>query len=175
MYKNRAIFSGRLSEIFGEDAVMIDQFSRTLGYKRIATETFETLTEDDRLVFEAYADGVNDFVKNVDLMGQGSARLLPPEFYTFGIAEVELWHPIDSLSSLLLIGFHLTSDWTQDLIREIYKQEGLQNFADEMVPFAMVNSHLTNSVLSDDDLKRMDKWSDETLSEQYTKNKDLLK
>lgn len=43
MFKNRAIFSGRLSELFGPDAVQLDKFSRTLGYRRIATETWKTL------------------------------------------------------------------------------------------------------------------------------------
>ena len=37
MFKNRAIFSGELSLVFGADALPIDKFSRTLGYRRIAT------------------------------------------------------------------------------------------------------------------------------------------
>jgi len=37
MFKTRAIFSGELSEVFGADALPIDKFSRTLGYRRIAT------------------------------------------------------------------------------------------------------------------------------------------
>jgi len=32
MYKNRAVFQGRLSEIVGAKALEIDKFSRTLGY-----------------------------------------------------------------------------------------------------------------------------------------------
>jgi len=36
MFKNRAIFNGELSEVFGVDALPIDKFSRTLGYRRIA-------------------------------------------------------------------------------------------------------------------------------------------
>ena len=43
MFKNRAIFSGRLSEIFGPDALQLDKFARTIGYRRIATETWKTL------------------------------------------------------------------------------------------------------------------------------------
>jgi penicillin amidase len=51
MERTRRIFNGRLSEIFGEDALAIDKFSRTLGYRRIAEETWETITEEKRKIF----------------------------------------------------------------------------------------------------------------------------
>jgi acyl-homoserine lactone acylase PvdQ len=44
MFKNRAIFNGELSEVFGADALPIDRFSRTIGYKRIATETWSMMS-----------------------------------------------------------------------------------------------------------------------------------
>jgi acyl-homoserine lactone acylase PvdQ len=36
MVKTRAIFSGRLAELFGPDAVPLDEFARTIGYRRVA-------------------------------------------------------------------------------------------------------------------------------------------
>jgi len=111
MFKNRAIFSGELSEVFGPDALPIDKFSRTLGYKRIATETWDQMPESQRSIYYAYCGGVNDFINSVSLI-DGSAKLLPPEFYIFGLQnKIKPWHPIDSLANVLLINFSLTWDW----------------------------------------------------------------
>jgi len=111
MFKNRAIFNGELAEVFGPDALPIDKFSRTLGYRRIATQTWDMMSESQKNIFEAYSSGVNDFISSVSL-SEGSARLLPPEFYIFGISnKIKPWHPIDSLANILLINFSLTWDW----------------------------------------------------------------
>ena len=111
MFKNRAIFSGELSEIFGPDALPIDKFARTIGYKRIATETWNLMSKDEKVIFESYCKGVNDFIESVSL-SEGSARLLPPEFYVFGLADkIKPWHPIDSLANIVMINLSLTWDW----------------------------------------------------------------
>jgi acyl-homoserine lactone acylase PvdQ len=47
MVKNRAIFSGRMAEIFGDEALPLDQFARTIGYRRIAEQTWNTLSKED--------------------------------------------------------------------------------------------------------------------------------
>jgi acyl-homoserine lactone acylase PvdQ len=36
MEKTRRVFTGTLSEIFGEKVLFVDKVSRTIGYKRIA-------------------------------------------------------------------------------------------------------------------------------------------
>ena len=52
----------------------------------LAQESFEVLPATERRVLQAYADGINDFVSNVDFTAsESSARLLPLEFYVFGI------------------------------------------------------------------------------------------
>ena len=45
MVKNRAVFSGELASMFGADALPLDKFSRTIGYKRIAEKTWATLED----------------------------------------------------------------------------------------------------------------------------------
>ena len=67
MYKNRAIFSGRLSEIFGKDVLDMDKFSRTIGYRRLAEETYNTLSDEYKNLMQAFADGVNDYIDNIKL------------------------------------------------------------------------------------------------------------
>ena len=51
----------------------------------------------------------------------------------------------------------------------------MAELADELIPYTA--EYLINlvTVLEDDDLKRMGKWSNETLSEKYQKNKEYLK
>lgn len=138
MYKNKYITAGRLSELVGERALGLDKFARTIGYRRIAEATYETFDLRNKKMFQAYADGVNDFVDSIRVggyvpgvndffeenfgIGDGSANLLPPEFYLFGL-EIEPWTPIDSLCSISLIGLSLTWDWAQDMQREITKME----------------------------------------------------
>jgi penicillin amidase len=41
MEKSRRMVSGRLSEIFGEKTIGMDKFALTVGYLKIATETWE--------------------------------------------------------------------------------------------------------------------------------------
>ena len=81
----------------------LDKFARTLGYHRIATETWNSLPADHKANLQAYSDGVNDFITNVRI-GEGSAMLLPPEFYLFSLADkIEPWTPVDSLANIVLI------------------------------------------------------------------------
>lgn len=138
MYKNKYITSGRMSELFGERALCIDKFSRSLGYQEIAKSTFASLEAPMQNALQAYADGVNDFVASVHVggyvhllndffvenfgIGDGSANLLPPEFYLLGV-QLEPWTPVDSLASINLIGFSLTWDWARDMLREFNKLE----------------------------------------------------
>jgi acyl-homoserine lactone acylase PvdQ len=130
-----------------------------------------------RKIFEAYSDGVNDFITSVSL-SEGSAKLFPPEFYIFGLYnKIRPWHPIDSLANILLINFSLTWDWAQDFTREVNKMESeeLRILAEELTPFT--SNFLVNmvTVLDDSDVHRMGKWSDKTLGERYLDNLAHLK
>ena len=99
--------------------------------------------------------------------------MLPPEFYVFGLADkIEPWTPVDSLAALNLIKFSLTWDWPKDFLREILKSESseLAEIADELVPYTSEYLHKLVTVLDDDDVKRMGKWSDTTLADKYKQN-----
>jgi acyl-homoserine lactone acylase PvdQ len=140
----------------------IDKFARTLGYRRIAEETWKTLTANEKKLFQG-----------VKFSWISSAKLLPPEFYAFDLADkIEPWTPIDSLGILNLIKFSLTWDWPKDFMREILKSESpeLAELADELVPYTAEYLHKLVTVLEEEDLRRMGKWSEETLSQKYKKN-----
>jgi len=109
MEATRRVFSGTASELFGEKALSIDKFTRTLGYKRLAEATYKTLSEEEKNILQAYADGVNAFIDNIGAE-DASAKTLPPEFHIFGVKGDKLkpWHPIDTLALSRLISLHLT-------------------------------------------------------------------
>jgi penicillin amidase len=44
----RRVFSGTASEIFGKDALPIDKFTRSIGYKRLAQETYDNMSQEDK-------------------------------------------------------------------------------------------------------------------------------
>jgi acyl-homoserine lactone acylase PvdQ len=52
-----------------------------------------------------------------------TARLLPPEFLTFGISKETWrpWSPVDSLAVFRLLSFHLSWNWMNDLMRESFR------------------------------------------------------
>ena len=176
MYKQRALAAGRLSEIFGEKAINMDKFSLAIGYRKVAEQTWNDpgeLGEEHRGNLQAYADGVNDYLDGVGFFNEeATAYILPPEFLALGITSVEPWHPIDSLSLLRLMNFHLSYNWSQDLLRDIFEnlEDGeLKDMVEELVPFNQENSFNMKPVLDEEDMKQAGLWSDSTLMERYHK------
>jgi len=62
MHRTRCVTDGRLAELFGEEALKLDVFARTLGYRRLAEQNWEALSAKNKEILQAYADGVNDFI-----------------------------------------------------------------------------------------------------------------
>ena len=86
MEKTRRACSGTLSEVFGERALSMDKFARSMGYRMTAMATLPSLDKEDLELMKAYSNGVNDFAKNIHLTkSDATAKLLPPEFYALGI------------------------------------------------------------------------------------------
>jgi len=107
--------------LFGDQALAIDKFSRSIGYVKLAEETFKELAQEEKDILESYADGVNDFIESVKLTGENSsAKLFPPEFYVFGVTgdNLKKWSPVDTLALSRLISLHLTWNFAQDFTRE---------------------------------------------------------
>ena len=108
MEKTRRLGKGKLSELFGELALPIDEFMRNVGLERSSKETWD-INKDELLakVLTAYSNGVNDYVQGVSLMGEEprTARLLPPEFLVFGVNKqnFEAWTPVDCLLTIRII------------------------------------------------------------------------
>ena len=79
------------------------------------------MLEEDRKMWEAYADGINDFVHGVSLIGADSTgMILPPEFMVFGINKETWvkWHPTDSLAIGRMTALRFDGNWFHDLFKE---------------------------------------------------------
>ncbi len=88
MELNRRVARGTLSALFGPITLETDQFSRTLGFTRLAAATWDRLDNDIRADIEAYTAGVNAYLQ--------SGPPLPLEF-TLLRHEPAPWQPLDSV------------------------------------------------------------------------------
>ena len=109
-------------------------------------------------MFQAYADGVNDFIRGVDALGSNpTTRLLPPEFLLLGITKENwtTWTPQDSLACAMLMSFNLSWNWPNDLLREALRQRSpdLEDLAEEIAPFAHDMLAEVITIVDEEDLK----------------------
>ena len=106
--------------MFGDEGLIIDQFFLTLGLTQAAEETWEVLPESNKEQLQFYTNGVNDYIDGVGMFKQdATASTFPPEFHVLTGGKVDPWSPIDTLVILKLVNFHLSFNWSQDLLREV--------------------------------------------------------
>lgn len=106
---HRRIGAGRLAEAFGEPALETDRFLRALGVRRAAAAQWERLDPRSKEWLQAYAEGINGFVRD-------ELRARPPEFVLLGL-QPEPWTPQDSLAWLIMMAWDLGGNWTTELQR----------------------------------------------------------
>jgi len=119
----RRIVSGRLSEFAGEGRVKLDTFCRMLGLAELRRKAFQALGPEDRAMAQAYADGVNAYIRlmaeNLPLEFQSSDHT--PEEYT---AE-------DTISLIVLNSWMFRENYRPELMslmgRQAIKLEDWKN------------------------------------------------
>src|SRR5207302_10767079 len=85
----RRAAGGELSEIVGEAALKHDCQQRILGLRAAAEKGYQTATAEDHEQFDAYARGVNAYIRS-------HRDRLPLEFRVLRYSP-RPWHPEDSL------------------------------------------------------------------------------
>ena len=85
---------------------------------------------------EAYAKGINDYVKNVGIgLNGNSGHIMPIEFYVFEI-EWRDWTIEDSLAIMRLISLTMSFSLHTDVAREVFRYiPELEPFIDDILPF----------------------------------------
>ena len=101
---------GRLSELFGIRALKIDKQNRLLGIAQQAQAQYEAASPDLRAMLDAYAAGVNAYIK-------WHGFPLPPEFLLLGITP-EPWRPTDSLLWGRQVAWDLSGNAAEEILNE---------------------------------------------------------
>lgn len=128
----RHVTSGRLSELFGESQLETDMFLRTLGWREIAEQEVDALSETERAYYEAYADGVNAFLAEND--GADASF----EYAVLGLQnpdyEIEPWTPADSVAWLKAMAWDLRSNIEDETERAVIAPDFTQAEMDGLYP-----------------------------------------
>ncbi len=109
----RRTAQGRLSEIFGPETVPIDELMRALDLSGSARGAVAVQTDATRGALQAYADGVNAWLKVVqaEALGRGA-----PEFFLFS-PDIAPWVPADSIAVQKLMALQLTDKAAMESLR----------------------------------------------------------
>lgn len=109
----RRAAQGRLSEMFGERAYAADDLARRLGLWRNAQASLAAQDQATQQALQAYADGVNAWVEQVN---QGALGRGAPEFFLLP-GDIAYWQPADSLAILKLVAAGATRQVTAEVTR----------------------------------------------------------
>lgn len=122
----RRLAAGRISEGVGDEGLTIDRLARIVGFRRSADAQLSQLSADARAVLERHGAGVNAYLERY-------RRRLPMEFTLLGI-KPDPWTPTDTIAISLLLGWMLSSNWQEELVRAgLYSRLGPERAA-ELLP-----------------------------------------
>ncbi|MEW2631674.1 penicillin acylase family protein [Streptomyces sp. NPDC048389] len=113
----RHMTSGRLSEMFGSEQVETDAFLRTLGWRRVAQQEYDTkLSAETKKFLRAYADGVNAYLEG------RSAEEISVEYAALSFTnnyKPEPWSPVDSVAWLKAMAWDLRGNMEDEIDRSL--------------------------------------------------------
>jgi penicillin G amidase len=111
----RHVTAGRLAELVGNAGLESDKVVRTMGWRRVAEAELPTLEPRTRRVLDAYAAGVNTYLRG---RSRGETSL---EYTVLGLGlplrDIEEWSPVDSLAWLKAMAWDLRGDYVDELAR----------------------------------------------------------
>lgn len=101
----RRVTEGRLAELVGARALTLDRLFRTLDLAGSGARSFAALSPEMKAHLQAYADGVNAWLR-------GSGQALPLEYTLLGFAP-EPWRPEDAVMWGKAMAWKLSANWRQ--------------------------------------------------------------
>jgi penicillin G amidase len=117
MEVSRRAAQGRLSALFGARTLPLDRLVRTLDLYGLARRAVADQTPAAQVALEAYAAGVNAWVRHVDARSLGRGA---PEFFLFGDG-FEPWTPADSLGILKVMALRLSGAARAEVRRALFQ------------------------------------------------------
>ena len=109
----RRTVQGRLSEVFGERTLKIDELLRRYDLYSLASQSVAAQDEPTRAALDSYARGVNTWINEVNLEARGRGA---PEFFFFS-NEIAAWQPADSIAIIKLMALQLSSHLEPEVLR----------------------------------------------------------
>ena len=107
--------SGRLAELFGQDALESDLYVRTMGWRRVAEAELPLLAPETRIALDAYAKGVNAYLADRPV---GRISLEYVVLGAGGLAYTpEPWSAVDSLVWLKAMAWDLGANMQEEVDR----------------------------------------------------------
>jgi penicillin amidase len=109
--------AGRLSELFGEDALETDEVVRTLGWRRVAQKELTLLKPPTRDLLDAYAEGVNAYLADRPLSE------ISLEYALLDLSGLdyhpESWTAVDSIAWLKAMAWDLKGNLDEEIGRAL--------------------------------------------------------
>ena len=109
----RRTVQGRLSELFGERTLKVDELMRRLDLYNAAAASVEDQDAPTTAALQAYSDGVNAWLEEVNAGARGRGA---PEFWRFE-PRIAPWQPADSIAVVKLMALQLSSHLTEEVTR----------------------------------------------------------
>lgn len=148
---------GRFAEFLGKDLLPYDKLQRTIGFWEIAKKIEKTLSDSTRRQLQAYADGVNSYIKN-------HPKSLPIQFTLADMQPIK-WTITHSIALARLMAWELNLAWKSELTYAYLSQ----NLSSDKFSFLLPNNKfLTNTPREN----RSSKWA-EALMPVLQKNEQL--
>lgn len=132
---------GRFAEFLGKDLLPIDKLQRTIGFWRIAQEIEAQLPDSTQQVLQAYADGVNQYVKQ-------HQKELPIQFSLTGINPIP-WTPTHSLALARLMAWELNIAWKSELTYNLLFQKLNNTQLRTLFPNPQITQNLPDTASAD--------------------------
>ena len=109
----RRTAQGRLSELFGERTLKIDELLRRLDISGLAQKSVSAQDPDTLAALKAYSAGVNAWLRviNEQALGRGA-----PEFFLFS-PKISAWTPADSIALIKIMALQTTGHLQKEVIR----------------------------------------------------------
>ncbi len=109
----RRTAQGRLSELFGERTVGIDEVLRRYDFYTLAVSSVAAQDDETTSALQAYSNGVNAWLGEVNAGARGRGA---PEMWLFS-HPISPWQPADSLAILKLMALQLSSHLENEVLR----------------------------------------------------------
>lgn len=104
MELSRRAAQGRLSAYFGDRTVGLDRLTKTLDIYGLSRKALDHQSTETREALEAYAEGVNAWIRYVNSEARGRGA---PEFFLFP-DPIPPWTPVDSIAIQKMMALNLS-------------------------------------------------------------------